>query len=450
MTKLRVEQRSFSSRRAAFVEGSQTPRTFLEQCIAQIDAVEPVVKAFAHLNLEGARRAADESTERYRKGRTLSSLDGCPIGLKDIIETRDMPTGYGNPTFAGTSAPRDAACVLALRRAGAIMVGKTVTTEFAIGFSGATVNPHDTERTPGGSSSGSAASVAAGMLPVALGTQTNGSVLRPASYNGVLGYKGTFGSLPLGGVHPLCLSLDHLGILASDLDDVWATTSAIIDQVGSPGYPPLAGLDSKAPAARPPRKLVRLHLRAWDEVEASHREVFERQIEALHQSGIEIVDRRIKAIAELETMLDAHIGTSEDILTYEMRWPFAEYVAEYGDKIGARIRSVIARGSSVSPQDYARILQRRADARILTAKTLEGVGGDAFVMPAASGPAPLGYEHTGSRAYLVYWSWLGFPAISLPLMEADGLPWGLQLAHVGGRDNDMFSIAAALFPGKDV
>lgn len=448
MKSLVARQKSFAARRNGFVEGVDTPRAFLEECIARIEDAEPIVKAFVHLDLEGARKAADASTLRYREGRPLSPIDGCPIGIKDIIETEGMPTGYGSNAFAGRKTTRDAACIQALRKAGAVLVGKTVTTEFAIGYSGPTVNPNDPARTPGGSSSGSAAAVAAGMVPVALGTQTNGSVLRPASYNGVLGYKGTFGSLPLAGVHPVAASLDHLGILAADIDDVWATTSAIIGKVGSPGYIPLSGLGERAPSAKMPRRLVRLHLGAWEEVSSEHRDIFEAGVDRLRAAGIDVIDHDNPAVAELEAALDASIGTAENILRYDMRWPFADYVAKHGKNIGERIRSVIASSDAISANDYAGYMQLRAEARALTEKTLQAVDGDAFVMPASSGPAPEGHAHTGSRAYLVYWSWLGFPAISLPLLEAEGLPWGLQLAHLAGRDDELIALSAALLPSK--
>jgi Asp-tRNA(Asn)/Glu-tRNA(Gln) amidotransferase A subunit family amidase len=223
-----MSMKSFVDQNPRFEDGSLTPRAYLEDCLEVIDQRESVVQAFEYLNIEAARRAADEATERYRSKRTRSVLDGCPIGVKDIIETRDMPTCFGSPAFKNNHTNRDAACVQALRQAGAIMLGKTVTTEFAIGFSGKTTNPHDAERTPGGSSSGSAAAVGAGMLPLALGTQTNGSILRPASYTGSIGYKGTFGTLPVGGIHPVALSHDHLGLFGTTVQDILAGVTQII------------------------------------------------------------------------------------------------------------------------------------------------------------------------------------------------------------------------------
>jgi Asp-tRNA(Asn)/Glu-tRNA(Gln) amidotransferase A subunit family amidase len=439
-----VKLHNFSARRADFVDGTDTPRQFLEDCIARIDAFEPTVKAFVYLDLKAARAAADESTARYRHRSAFSPIDGCPVGIKDIIETRDMPTGYGSPAFANTQTSRDAACVLALRMSGAVPVGKTVTTEFAIGYSGVTTNPHDESRTPGGSSSGSAAAVAAGMVPIALGTQTMGSILRPASYTGIFGYKGTFGSLPMGGVHPVAGSLDHLGLLASNLDDLWATASCISGTVGNPGHVPLKSRGPRAPQARLPKRLIRLHLNAWNELEPAHKAIFEDELAAFRNNGIDIVDRDDVRVRQLEDLLDRSIGTAEDILTYEMVWPYSDYVALHGDLIGTRIRNVVARQTDVSPEAYRMVLTLRESARVEAASTLHALDASAFILPASSGPAPKGLEFTGSRAYVVYWSWLGFPAISVPLMEADGLPWGLQVAHVAGRDDDMCAVAAGL------
>src|SRR5207302_2728995 len=184
---------------ARFAGAGDTPRDFLERCLADLAALEPKIGAFVHLNLAGARAAADQSTTRWRDGRPRSPIDGMPLGIKDIIETADMPTENGSPLFAGWRSERDAASVAALREAGAVIVGKTVTTECAATEPRGTRNPHDLRRTPGGSSSGSAAAVASGMLSTALGTQVIGSTIRPASYCGCIGFKGSVGALNRGG-----------------------------------------------------------------------------------------------------------------------------------------------------------------------------------------------------------------------------------------------------------
>ncbi|MGH7089078.1 MAG: amidase family protein, partial [Stellaceae bacterium] len=183
------KRRAFHSATRDFSAGSDTPRAYLERCLERISELEPKIGAFVALNLPAARAAADRSDERWRAGKPLSPIDGMPVGIKDIIETEDMPTEQGSPIFAGCRTGRDAATVTALKEAGAVAVGKTVTTEFAASEPRGTRNPFDLDRTPGGSSSGSAAAVGVGMLPSALGTQVVGSILRPSSFCGVYGFK---------------------------------------------------------------------------------------------------------------------------------------------------------------------------------------------------------------------------------------------------------------------
>ena len=215
-----------------------------------------------HLNLEGARVAADQATARWRDGKPLSPIDGMPIGIKDIIETIDMPTEQGSPLFVGWRTERDAASVVALREAGAVIVGKTVTTEFAATEPRGTRNPHDLRRTPGGSSSGSAAAVASGMLSTALGTQVIGSTIRPASYCGCVGFKGTVGALNRGGSYD-GLSQSSTGVLAATLEDAWQVAYEIAMRAGGdPGYPGLFG-PASAPAPVKPRRLVFLETAGW-------------------------------------------------------------------------------------------------------------------------------------------------------------------------------------------
>src|SRR5690349_17830173 len=210
--------RPFLALHSQFASGAETPRGFLERCLAALDHWESRIGAFVSLNIDGARAAADASTARWRGGRTLSVIDGMPLGIKDIIETIDMPTENGSPLYAGWRSDRDAANVAALREAGAVILGKTVTTEFAAREPRGTRNPWDVARTPGGSSSGSAAAVATGMVSAALGTQVIGSTIRPASFCGCYGFKPTMGALNRGGSHDN-LSQSCTGVLAANLDD---------------------------------------------------------------------------------------------------------------------------------------------------------------------------------------------------------------------------------------
>ena len=205
---------SFTQAREAFADGRDTPRALLERCLERIAARDGEVKAFVHLNTDGARSAADAATKRYRAGQAQSLIDGMPVAIKDVLETADMPTGFGSPIYEGWRGGRDSPCALALRQAGAVLVGKVVTTEFAATEPGPTRNPHDLKRTPGGSSSGSAAAVADGMVPVAIGTQVIGSVLRPASFCGVYRFKPTLGALNRYGMSDI-YSQNCLGTLSS-------------------------------------------------------------------------------------------------------------------------------------------------------------------------------------------------------------------------------------------
>ena len=211
----------FSTALASFSDGSDTPRAYLERCLATIAEREAAILAFVHRNDRGARQAADEATERYKQGKPLSLNDGCPIAIKDIIETADMPTQMNSAIYTGWQSERDAASVYALRESGAVIFAKTVTTEFAAGASGPTRNPFDPKRTPGGSSSGTAAAVGSGMLPAGLGTQTGGSVVRPAAYCGAYGFKPTHAALNMGGIHPISNSHDTRGTIAGSVEDCW-------------------------------------------------------------------------------------------------------------------------------------------------------------------------------------------------------------------------------------
>ena len=307
----------FATARERFVSGASTPRDCLEDCLARIDAREPVVRAFVCTNFEGARRAADASAERYRAGKPLSSIDGMPVAIKDIIETVDMPTEFGSPIFKDWRGGRDAACVFALRQAGAVIVGKAVTTEFAGARPGPTTNPLDASRTPGGSSSGSAAAVAAGMVPVALGTQVGGSVLRPASFCGVIGFKPTYGSLNRGNLSDN-YSQNCIGTLSATLQDGWAVCHEIAERVGGdPGFPPFAGGATPA-AARRPDVLAVLETAGWGVAQAEAKEALHMFLRTLSDDGVQLIDRRSsKRVAALEDAI-AEVGViSEGIAAWE-------------------------------------------------------------------------------------------------------------------------------------
>jgi len=431
---------SFSQALPDFVSGKRTPRDFLERCLSVVAARDRTVKAFVTLNTAAARKAADAATKRYKAGKPLSPVDGCPVAIKDIIATADMPTQMNCPAFKSWQSGQDAACVAALRSGGAVIVGKTVTTEFAIGYSGPTTNPFDPERTPGGSSSGSAASVGAGMVPVALGTQTQASILRPASYCGAVGFKPTIGALHTAGIHPLSATCDHLGMLAGTLDDAWRVASHISLSIGSPGNPFLNGAGAQSPLPRKPRKLIRLYTRGWTEIDGGTEDAFNETLAALQFAGVPVASRdNDPGVARLEAALDAGVDGAIAIVAYEMKWPYEDYIARFGNVIGKRIHGLIDQARKMSPDDYEKLLENRRRVRHLVHETAGGA--DGYITLAASGPAILGHDYTGSRTFLIYGSWLGLPAFSLPLLQVNGLPLGVQLLGAPGNDGALCAVA---------
>ena len=426
---------------AEFRDGRTTPRRFLERCLEAIAKYERTIKAFVTLDAPGARKAADASTRRYKQARPLSPVDGCPIAIKDIIATADMPTEMNSPIYRKWRPKADAACVMALRQAGAVIVGKTVTTEFAIGRSGPTRNPFDTTRTPGGSSSGSAAAVACGMVPAALGTQTQGSVLRPAAYCGVVGFKPTHGVLHTGGIHLLSPTSDHLGVIAASVEDAWLMASQISLGAAVPGSGLMSAAQDRAIAERQPRKLIRLFTRGWNETDHASREAFDAFIDRVKARGIDVTSQHEDAeVAELERQFEQDLDGHVDLIAYEMRWPFEDYLARYGpQKIGPRIRELLDRARTLTPRDYEARLATRDRLQRAAAAVLARC--DGFVTLACSGPAPRGLTQTGSRTFPSYASWLGLPAFSLPLIEVNRLPVGVQLIGREGADSSLCAIA---------
>jgi Asp-tRNA(Asn)/Glu-tRNA(Gln) amidotransferase A subunit family amidase len=428
---------SFSSRRKAFLTGQSNPRDLLEECLANIAAFEPAVQAFVVMDIEAARRSADASTKRYLAGQPLSLMDGCPMGIKDIIATCDFPTQMGSPAYEGHQTLHDAACVYALRSGGAVIVGKTVTTEFAIGSSRQTTNPFDVTRTPGGSSSGSAAAVGAGMLPVALATQTQASTLRPASYCGAYGFKPSFGVFRIEGVHIMSPTCDHVGVIGASVDDVWETASRMALSVGGSGRAFMQGAGEPLIPAKP-ATAIRLYTSGWQEMQAPAQQAFDDSMVRLSQAGIRILDRHTdEAIEKLEKTLESCLSCALEIVAYEMQWPFRDYVERYGDKIGPRIHEIMGLAQGMSRTHYEGLLEMRRDLQRQISHVAKGLDADGFLLPASSGPAPVGLAHTGSRTFPCFATLMGLPAVSLPKLSVDGLPFGIQMFHLEGRDRDL-------------
>jgi Asp-tRNA(Asn)/Glu-tRNA(Gln) amidotransferase A subunit family amidase len=432
-----IARRPFHAATADFAAGRDTPRAYLERCLERIAELEPKIGAFVALNLEGARAAADRATARWRDKKTLSPIDGMPVGIKDIIETEDMPTEQGSPLFVGYRTGRDAATVAALREAGAVVVGKTVTTEFAASEPRGTRNPWDLDRTPGGSSSGSAASVAVGMLPSALGTQVVGSILRPSSFCGVVGFKPSLGAINRGGSYDgLSQSCD--GALAATLADAWLTLREISARVGGdPGYPGLSG-PRGVPAAKKPARLALLETAGWKDASAAAKGALEESAGRLRAAGVEVVARRDRAeIAQLETELGAAMEVTRSINDWEGRWPINAYRGRPG--LSQVMLDRLAHCEAMSLEEYQQLLLERDRIRAVYAG-LKPVC-DGCITLTALGAAPVGLGSTGNPIFVVPGSLLGVPALSLPLLEDDGLPLGLQVLGYEQEDAVAFAMA---------
>ena len=434
------QRRPYLSRTAGFASGRDSPVAVLEECLAEATRREPEVGAFTVLDAAAAREAAGASAARWRDGRPLSAIDGMPVGVKDMIDTAALVTGMGSPLFDGHRPRFDAASVQGLLEAGAVVVGKTVTTEFASSHPRGTRNPWDPARTPGGSSSGSAAAVGCGMLCGALGTQVVGSILRPAGFCGAYGFKPSVGGINRGG------SLDFLsqsvtGTIAASLADAWAMARAVAERVGGdPGYPGLTG-PLLPPGPRRPARLALLRTVGWPSLVPSARASLDAALDRLRRAGVEIlVPEDCPELAAVEAATAEARECTMAINAWEWRWPLGSFVAR--DRAGLSPSALDRYGTSnrLTQSEYAAALARRAAARDAYAALASRA--DAVVGVTAPGAAPVGLETTGDPIFVVPGSFLGACGVSLPLLQADGLPLGLQLLGYPQRDAGLFAHAA--------
>ncbi|MDX6806821.1 amidase [Terrihabitans rhizophilus] len=445
---------SFTAARQAFLAGTSTPRKHLEERIELIERLDNQVQAFCFTDFEGARRSADASDIRYRENRTLSPLDGCPMGIKDTIDVGGMPSKMNSRLFSMDPAQYDAAAVFALKAAGAIMVGKTHVPELAFGSLPPTRNPFDMRRTAGGSSSGSGAAVGAGMVPVTIGNQTGGSLIRPASFNANYGFKPSFGALNVAGMHPIAPSQDHIGPMAASLADAWATAWEISSRAGGHnGHPGLSGAAALPRASRPLR-LAHLQTEGWAQLDPASLAAFEELSTLVSAAGVSIIDRDCDGdIARLEDLLAEGDRISNDIIMYEVRWPLVSYLDTHGAQaLSETAKARLDHGLAMSPADYRRALTERNRIRDLVLAIGSRV--DGYITMASSGPAPVdqkpadghvdrpaAHKITGSRSFLSPWSMVGGPSFSLPLMAVDGMPQGVQLMGLPDTDYRLTAIA---------
>jgi Asp-tRNA(Asn)/Glu-tRNA(Gln) amidotransferase A subunit family amidase len=431
--------RSYLAARADFASGRQTPRQFLERSLELLDHWEPQIDAFATTALPAARAAADRSSERWRAGKPLSPIDGMPIGIKDIIETVDMPTQMGSPLFAGWRSEKDAASVRALRDAGAVILGKTVTTEFAASEPRGTRNPWNAAHTPGGSSSGSAAAVGAGIASAALGTQVIGSTIRPASFCGCFGFKPSVNALNREGSHDY-QSQSCTGILGASLADTWQVAHEIVARVGGDaGTPGLQGPDT-LPAAQKPRRLAMLETAGWDSASVAAKQQLNEAVMRLRAAGVEIRTRQNDdKVAALETDLLNAAELSHRCNGWETRWFFRTLRDRDAAKLSRNVMERARRYEELTLADHRADLKERARVRAVHAELAANC--DACITLAAPSNAPEGLGSTGNPEFAVPASLLGVPALSLPVFEVGGMPLGLQVIGFFDRDADAFAIA---------
>jgi Asp-tRNA(Asn)/Glu-tRNA(Gln) amidotransferase A subunit family amidase len=408
--------------------GVFSARDLTAACLRRVAALEPQIQAWASLDQALALERAAALDAWRQAGRPPGTLHGLPVGVKDIVDTADMPTENGNPLDAGRQPSEDAWIVSRLRAAGAVILGKTATTECAYLAPAATRNPHDPQRTPGGSSSGSAAAVASGMVPLAIGTQTGGSVIRPASYCGVVGFKPTFGLIPRNGILRTSRHLDTVGVFARTVEDAALLTDALVGHdPADPDTRPAAAprlLDTALtdPPVTPQLAMVRPP--AWADVEPATAEGF--------AELLEVLGHRCDAF-ELPPLFAEGAVAHRRVMLAEIAHNLRPYYDRGAARLAPETRQAIEEGRSISAADYLGALEWR---EVLYAGLEEIFDRyDAIVTPATAGEAPRGLASTGSAAFNVLWSMTGVPALTLPLLSgADGMPVGVQL--IGRRHDD--------------
>ncbi|MCE0765169.1 amidase [Pseudonocardia kujensis] len=446
----------FHTATAAFRDGTDSPRDYLERCLETIEDREPIVRAWVLLNEEGARAQADASTERWRRGDPRSPIDGMPIGIKDLLETQDMPTQMGCAAFAGNFPRRDNAAVWALRQAGAVVLGKTVTTELGGPEPSPTTNPFDPRRTPGGSSSGSGAAVGARMVPATIATQTGGSLMRPASFNGVWGLKPSQGAINRG--ERQTASTTTHGVHAGSAEDMWLVAIAVASRAGGdPGRPALHG-PAAPPPGRPPGTVAVIETEAWERLDPMSRSAFEQVVAQVEAAGVRVLRRTEDAVVErFERALVGATEIGSGILAWEHAWAFRDLAEARPDDFSDRVkRFFFDTAARLGPEGYEEALRDRAV--LAAAYAALATRADAVVLPTSSGPAPIWTGDvpgeppvrwpTGDPGFNFPSSLLGAPAVNVPLMAVGGMPFGLQV--MGQPGTDARTVAIARWMGMDL
>ena len=411
-------------------KGEITSEEYVTAFLEHIKNREPEVGAWIFLDPEMALQQAREADKR-RRDKIPGKLNGLPIGIKDIIDTKDMPTENGSLIHKDRRPPEDAHLVKLLRNAGAVIMGKCVTTEFALSAPGKTKNPKDLECTPGGSSSGSAAAVSDYMIPLAIGSQTGGSVLRPASFTGILGLKPTFGTISRSGMSPISERLDHPGIYANSIDDIRLVASVILSYDKKD-----LDMDSNysfrnASNLKKPLKFAFIKGPVWGSGDHDMQEKIKQFVDNsnLEIASVELGDDFIEAARCHEIIMNGSISRS-----------LANYYENNKSKLHPFTIARFEAGKSVSTNSYIDAIEKAKKMK----QTLSEIflKFDAIITPAAPGQAPRDLMNTGNAIFNGYWTMLGVPAISLPLLEGkDGLPIGIQVITSWNKEAELLDIS---------
>ncbi|MGF6767986.1 Asp-tRNA(Asn)/Glu-tRNA(Gln) amidotransferase A subunit family amidase [Paraburkholderia sp. GAS199] len=410
--------------RQGLTGGSLTIDAVFDRIDARIDACESHVQAWRALDTQSARRAAAQQQASSLRDAVLA---GVPVGVKDIFATHDFPTRYGSPIYAHGVRAADATCVERVRAAGALVTGKTVTTEFAYFTPGPTANPHDVRRTPGGSSSGSAAAVAAGMVPLAFGSQTAGSLIRPASYCGVFALKPTHGEFSLNGAKAMAPSLDTLGWLSRSADDLELMRAALAGE----RFDALTDIDAVA------LSIAILPEYEQSPIEASTQTTFNQALARLSRAGVSIV--KINASSDMHGLIDAQ----KCVQAYEAAQAFDREWRNHREQLSGPFAALIEAGQQTPRDEYDASLALAE--RALSQFGLLTRDVDAVLTLAAPGEAPVGLGATGDPVLCRSWTLLGLPCVNVPGMRGpNGLPVGLQLIGKPHQERRLLAIARRL------
>jgi len=421
---------------SAIASGKLTPSQLVESCLERIDAFDGKIKAWALVDREGALSAARQLEQELAQGRRRSALHGIPFGIKDIFYTAGLPTEAGSRAWAGFIPDYDATSVALLKEAGAIILGKTQTTEFAYMDPAPTRNPWNTKHTPGGSSSGSGAGVATGMCLAALGSQTMGSVLRPAAFNGIVGFKPQYGRISVYGVVPVSPVLDHVGILARTVTDAALVFQAIAGHDSKDAF----SLNEPVPDCltalerRSPPRLGLVRSLFYDNADEEMRQHTDRIVALLRQAGATIEE--VTPPPSFATIID----NARIIIAVEAAASHRETFARHKDKYRAGIRKLIEDGLAIDSADYKKSLQVRLQQRSEMEPLL--YESDALLTPGIPGPAPRGLSSTGNPVMQAPWTIMGIPTICLPSgLSRSGLPLAIQLAGPPRAEDKLLAVA---------